>query len=202
MQRCLSLRGLTSHPVAIRKSCFFTGSLHFYEFAVFSSHKIEINAHKLVLFVIKIQYSLPIQNTGTHCGEQFLHWRGVEFFFSHKFPAGNGEGQTGSGNCRGACSSVGLQNIAIDPDRSRPELLEIDNCSQRATDQALDLHAAAVEATFCGVARLSRLRRIWKHRILSRKPAARHYLLFYPARQHFINSDAADHACLPYRNKY
>jgi len=54
----------------------------------------------------------------------------------------------------------------------------------------------------CGIARLSRLRRIRKHRILSRKPAASHPLLFHPARHNFFNSDTADHACLPYRNKH
>src|SRR5207249_12301598 len=102
-------------------------------------------------------------------------------------PAGNSQRETGSGDCSRARSSIGLQNIAIDPDRTRPEFLEIDNCSQRATNQPLNLDTATIKTTLCNVARLSRLRRIWKHRILSCKPATSHPLLFHPARHGFLD---------------
>ena len=96
----------------------------------------------------------------------------------------------------------GLQNIAIDPDRARPEFFEIDDCTQRPADQTLNLYAATVEATFCNVARLPRLRRIWEHRILRCKPAASYSLLFHAARHRSFDGDAADHACLPHRDKH
>src|SRR5436309_12651833 len=88
---------------------------------------------------------------------------------------------TGPGDCGCACSSIGLQHVAIDLDRARPEFFEIDNRSQRAANQTLNLYAATVDATFCNVARLSRLRRIGKHRILSCQPTTGHSLLFHPA---------------------
>ena len=127
--------------------------MHFYEFAVFGSHEIEINSDQFVFFVIKIHDRLSIQNAGTDCGDQFSHWRGIELFIPHKFPAGNSQRQTGSGDCGRACSSIGLQDIAIDPDRARPELLQVDDCSQRTTNQSLNLYTATIDAAFCNVAR-------------------------------------------------
>jgi hypothetical protein len=52
-----------------RKRRFFTRALHFYEFAVFRSHKVEINSDKLVPFIVKIQYCpsrIPALTTATN----------------------------------------------------------------------------------------------------------------------------------------
>jgi hypothetical protein len=59
------------HFIQLRlgKRRFFTGALHLYEFAVLGSHKIKINSDKLVLLVIQIHDSPPVQNAGTHRGD-------------------------------------------------------------------------------------------------------------------------------------
>ena len=42
--------------------------------------------------------------------------------------------QAGAGNCGGACPAIGLQNVAIDPDRARPQLFKIHDRAQRTAD--------------------------------------------------------------------
>ena len=57
---------------------------------------------------------------------------------------------------RGAArAAVGLEHVAVDPDRALAERLEVDHAAQRAADQALDLDGAAVGAALRDVARAS-----------------------------------------------
>jgi hypothetical protein len=42
--------------------------------------------------------------------------------------------------------AVSLQDVAIHPDRTWPELFKIDNRSERSPNQTLDLRAAAIES--------------------------------------------------------
>src|SRR4030095_14487527 len=70
-----------------------------------------------------------------------------------------------------------------------------------SANQTLDLRAAAIESDFGNVARLSRLRRVWEHRVFGGKAAARYALLFHPSGNVFLDGNAANHTRITHGNK-
>ncbi len=82
----------------------------------------------------------------------------------------------------GARSAIGLQDIAIDPDRAWPEFFKIDNRSQRSANQTLDLALRPSSRPFV----MSRGFRVCVEygsiEYFGGKPAAGHALFFHPAR--------------------
>src|ERR1019366_1492769 len=61
----------------------------------------------------------------------------------------------GSRDRGGARSPVGLQDIAVDPERVRAQPVKVDDGAKGPAYQALDLHRASVEPALVYVARLS-----------------------------------------------
>src|SRR6266513_2111347 len=55
---------------------------------------------------------------------------------------------------------------------------------------------AAVDSSFDNIARLSRRRRVWQHRVLRREPASANVLLLHPAGHGFFDHYAANHTCV------
>ena len=53
----------------------------------------------------------------------------------------------GAADGRAARAAVGLDDVAVDPDRALAEPRRVDDASQRAADQPLDLDRATVDAT-------------------------------------------------------
>src|SRR4029077_11902581 len=64
------------------------------------------------------------------------------------------------------------------------------------------LHATPVDSTFCDIARFSRLRRIWEHRIFGGQPAACHRLLFHPPGNIFFDGRATDDTRVAHRDEH
>ena len=158
----MPLRASDEHLIQLRtgKCCFFSRALDFYKIAVFGCDEVEIDGDEFVLLVIQINDRQAIQNTGARCGDQFLHRRCIEFFFPNEFSAGNGEREARAGDRGCARSAIGLQDIAIHPDRAWSEFFQIDYRAQRPANQPLNLDAAAIDAAFCDVPRFAWLRRV------------------------------------------
>jgi hypothetical protein len=67
--------------------------------------------------------------------------------------------------------AVGGEHVAVDPHRALAEQLGVDGAAQRAADEPLDLHRAAVDAPLRRVARLAAARRRREHPVLRGHPA-------------------------------
>ena len=76
-----------------------------------------------------------------------------------------------AGDRGGAGAAVGLQHLAVDPDRPLAEGLAIDDAAQGAADQALDLHRAAGWAAPVDLALRAGVGRGGDHGVLGRDPA-------------------------------
>src|SRR4029078_11551743 len=57
------------------------------------------------------------------------------------------ERHVGAGDRRAAGPAVGLEDVAVDPDRPLAERLEVDDYAERPADQPLNLDRAAVRAS-------------------------------------------------------
>jgi len=69
-------------------------------------------------------------------------------FLPNEFSAGDGERQARAGDRGRARSAIGLQDIAIYPDRAWSEFFQIDYRAQRPANQPLNLDAATIDAAF------------------------------------------------------
>ena len=95
-----------------------------------------------------------------------------------------------------AGAAVGLQHVAVDVDRALAERLEVDDAAQRAADQALDLHGAAVRAALRDVALLAVAGGGGEHPVLGGHPAAA--LAGHPARHRLVApTRCRSRACSP-----
>ena len=83
-------------------------------------------------------------------GNQFLHGRRVELFFSYQFSAGDSQRQAGAGDCSRSRAAVGLQYVAIHPDGALAEFLKVDGGAHGAANEALDFLGTAALLAACG----------------------------------------------------
>ena len=71
-----------------------------------------------------------------------------------------------------ACAAVGLEDVAVEPERPLAERLEVDDGAERAADQALDLDRAALLLAARRLALHAVAGRGRQERVLRRHPAA------------------------------
>ena len=76
-----------------------------------------------------------------------------------------------AGDGRSAGSTVGLQDIAIERDRPFTERLQVRNCAQTATDQALDFLRPPALFASCSLPIRPGVGRARQHPIFGREPA-------------------------------
>ncbi len=116
----------------------------------------------------------------------------LELALGHQLVERQLEGHEAARDGRAARAAVGLQHVAVHVDRALAEGLEVDHAAQRAADQALDLHGAAVRAPLRHVALLALAGGRGQHPVLGRDPAAA--LAGHPARHVLLGRGGADHA--------
>ena len=85
---------------------------------------------------------------------------------------GPGQRHPGARDRRGAGAAVGLEDVAVDPDRSLAESAEVVDRAQRAAEQALDLDGAPFLPPGAGLALRAHAGRGGQHAVLGGQPAA------------------------------
>src|SRR5262245_3561668 len=102
--------------------------------------------------------------------------------------------KTPSDRCR-SCPSIGLDDIAVDPDGALPELLEIHHGAQRAANQPLDLLRPPANPPPRRLAGTPGTRGPRQHRILRGQPP----LSTVPAKWRYtlFNTRRTDHFRIP-----
>ena len=106
-------------------------------------------------------------------------------------------GDVGARDGRAAGAAVGLQHVAVEPERPLAERLHVRYGAQRPADQALDLNRAPLLLALARLARRPLAGRGGQHRVLRRQPAlsaARH-----PARDALVERGGAEHPRLSRR---
>jgi hypothetical protein len=102
---------------------------------------------------------------------------------------------------RGAArAAVGLEHVAVEPDRALAELLEVDDAAERAADQPLDLDGAPALLAARRLALHTLAGRSGQQRVLRGHPAATAPL--EPARDLLLDHRGAEHLRLPLRPQH
>ena len=99
-----------------------------------------------------------------------------------------------AGDGRRARAAVGLQHVAIHADGACADFFQVNRRADGAADEPLDFRRPAVELALGNVARLARQGGVGKHRVFGGDPAALDFLFLHPARDGFLDGDAADDA--------
>ena len=137
------------HPLAAKvehrahliagKNRLFAAALDLDKFLGLGHHDIEVDRRALVFDIVEIKYRGAFVNAGRNGRHQLANRKILELALIHQLvERDRHRDTTTSDRCR-ARAAVGLQDIAVDPDRALADLFQVDHCAQRAADEALDL---------------------------------------------------------------
>jgi hypothetical protein len=132
---------------------FLGCGLHFDQAAVFCHDDVHVDFSLRVFFISEVEEDCVFNDADAGGGDELLE-RGFRQgpAFDHAVE-GDGERGASSGDGRGACAAVGLEDIAIENDHALAEGLEVDDGAQGAADEALDFVGAASDLSALGFAR-------------------------------------------------
>src|SRR5206468_11217655 len=106
-----------------------------------------------VFFVVEVEQHFSIYDSHADGGNEVFHGRGSQRSCVDESLQSQAQRYKCAGDRCGACSPVGLDYVAIDPDGAFAEALEIGDCSERTSDQALNLLCASAGTSFCRFSR-------------------------------------------------
>src|SRR5882724_2552021 len=145
-------------------------SLHFDKFAGAGHDKVHIDIGPAVFLVRQIQKNFAVDDAHTHsCNRIFDRIRSENSLrqpSSNSFP----KRHVGARDRRRPRTAIGLDHVAIDPDRLFTEALQISNRPEAPTDEPLNLMGSPADLSTRCLAPNPHLRRARKHSILRRNP--------------------------------
>src|SRR3954471_5268340 len=153
---------------------------------------VQVDLRARVLDVIEIEQQLAADDPERDRSHR-LRQRAREAGLAER-PSG---GDPRTGDRRAAGAAVGLEHVAVDPERPLAERLEVEHRAQRAPDHPLDLDRAALLLAGACLALRPLAGRGRQHRVLGRQPAAA--LVAHPARDALVERCRAGHLRLALR---
>lgn len=148
------------------------GGLHLDETAVFGHDQVHIDFGLRIFLVSEIEEDGALDDADAGGGDELPEGRGFERAGGDHAIEGDGESSAGSGDGRGARTAVGLEDVAIEDDGALAERLQIDDSTQGAADEALDLMGAAPDFAALGLAGRAGESGTGQHAVLGGNPAA------------------------------
>ena len=97
------------------------------------------DAARRVLGVGEVEQRRPSTMPTLTAATESVSGQALERAARHERAEGQPEGDPGAADAGAAGAAVGLQDVAVEPDRALAERLHVDHGAQRAADQALDL---------------------------------------------------------------
>src|ERR1043166_2370995 len=99
---------------------FFSGALQLNEFTRRIHHQVQIDCRASIFRIAQVQQSLMLYNANTY-GRDSVQERSLqELARYHESLDCQTKGDVGAGDGCGACPAIGLKNVAVNPDSSRP----------------------------------------------------------------------------------
>ena len=126
---------------------FFAAALEFHEIEFIGHDDIHIDASVAVFDVVEIDKHLVVHDAHAHCGDAVFHGEFLDFPLLDKPLTGEFDGDGCASDGGRACAAIGLQDIAIHPERALAEFFEIDDGAEGPSDEALNLGAASIGAS-------------------------------------------------------
>ena len=148
----------------------FAGALQFNKFAAFVHDKVHVGIGAAVLDIAQIQARRVFHYARADGGDLMDDGGFLKLAFLDQAIDGAGErDKAARDGCR-ARTAVGFQHVAVDGDGTLAQTVAIHCLTQRAADQAADLHAAAI--LLDAVALLAAAGGGGQHGVFSGQPAA------------------------------
>ncbi len=168
------------------------GRLHLDQAVVAGHHDVHVRVGRRVLRVVEVEHRHavddPDRDGGDGADERLAEPEAVERAVRRDVRAADR---------RAARAAVGLEDVAVEPERALAERLEVDHGAQRAADQPLDLDRAPALLPARRLAVGAIARRGGQERVLGGEPAAA--LPVEPARHALLDRGRAEHAGAPLR---
>jgi hypothetical protein len=171
---------------------FLAGALEFDEGALAGEDDVHIDFGADILLVAEVEDGLAVEDTDADAGDLVEEGGFLDFAFGDEFLGGEGDGDVGSGDGGGAGSSIGLEDVAIEPDGAGTEFFEAEGGAHGAADEALDFGGTSIEFTAGDIAGFSLEGGVGEHGVFGGDPAAGDALFLHPARHGFIDAGGAD----------
>src|SRR5262249_42034417 len=160
------------------------GALDLNDLSGTGHHDVHVDGRAGVLEIVEVEHGHAAGDADADGGDTVAHGcRGAGL------RERIGDCHEAAGDGRRPRAAVGLDDVAIDPDRPLAHLGALDDRAQRAAHEPLDLLRAAARAAV--LTRRARVRRAREHRVLGRDPAQR--LAFEERRHLVLDRRRADH---------
>src|SRR5262245_11197651 len=145
------------------------GALDLDERARARHHDVHVHLGRRVLPIVEVEERLPAHDPHADGGDTITEQWSSRHVRLRQRSERIGNGDEGARDGGGSRAAVGLDDIAIHPDRALAELRHLDNRAQRASHQTLDLLRSPTRPG--ALARRPRVRRARQHTVLGRHPA-------------------------------
>src|SRR5579884_743127 len=166
--------------------------LHLDEPAVAGHDDVHVGLRRRVLGVVEVEERRAVDDADGDRGD-----RVAERFREAEALERSTAGDVGAADRRAARAAVGLEDVAVEPERPRAERLEIDDRANRTADQPLDLDGAPSLLPARGLPLGPVAGRGGQERVLGGQPAAPGAV--EPARHALLHRRRAEHLRLPLR---
>src|SRR5438874_4266945 len=140
------------------------GALDLDEFAGARNDHVHVHGGAAILYIVQVQDWAPADDADADRRHAVADGRA-----DAGLAKGVGDRDEAAGDRGRARSTVGLDDVAVDPDGALAHLGALDHGAQGAADEALDLLRATAWPAI--LARRPRVGRAWQHRVLRRHPA-------------------------------
>ena len=141
--------------------------LQFHNFIARSHNEIHVHIGARIFFIVKIKKDFPIHDAHADGRHKILDRRGTQCSGIDQPLQSQAERDECCSNGCGSRASIGLNHIAIDPNGTLAQPLQIGDSAQRAPDKALNLLGSATLLSFGRFPSGSRQSRARKHSILA-----------------------------------
>ena len=149
----------------------FGRALHLDEPPVAGLHDVHVHVRARVLLVGEVQHRHAADHADARRGHVIVHGDRLDLSRRAHVLHGEHHRDEPAGDRRGARAAVGLNHVAVDPDRPLAQLRQPRDRSQRSADEPLDLLRASADLARAGLALRAGRRRARQHPVLRGDPA-------------------------------
>jgi hypothetical protein len=138
--------------------------------SVVDAHDVHVDLGRRVFLVVEVEHRAPIDDPDRNRSQHPREHRRAHDLGLAQLRERQRQRDVGARDARGARAAVGGEDVAVDPERARAQGGAIDDASERAADQPLDLHRAPRRPPLRNLARGPLAARGGEHRVLPRHP--------------------------------
>ena len=148
----------------------FGRGLEFDQLAAGGHDEVHVDVGAGVFFVVEVEQDFSFDDADADRADKILERDRGQGSSVHQLFESQAERHEGARDGGGAGAAVGLDDVAVEPDRALAQAAQVGDGAQGAADEALDFVGAAAGASFADLARGSRQCGTGKHAVFAGDP--------------------------------